>query len=144
MTSGFFSFRLSSFEIKDHLSKYGFIEIPCSIPKNKFQFFKRYVYLRIYEKSPKLFYFLRDRVSPIKFLSERPDGSLWFSIKDSNGLEVYSLFIERWDNRIRVGVNNIETIIPLGEDMVEVLDEFLQTFPELKSKYRNYRISQLC
>ena len=148
MTSGFFSFRLSSIEIKDHLSKYGFVEIPCSIPKNKFQFFKRYIYLRIYEKSPKLFYFLRDRVSSIKFLSERPDGSLWFSIKDSNGLEVYSLFIDRWDNRIRVGINNTEkyhhNIIPLGEDMVEVLDEFLQTFPELKSKYRKYRISQLC
>ena len=154
MTSGFFSFRLSSIEIKDHLSKYGFVEIPCSIPKNKFQFFKRYIYLRIYEKSPKLFYFLRDRVSPIKFLSERPDGSLWFSIKDSNGLEVYSLFIDRWgklnqldqfiQTDIRVGVNNTETIIPLGEDMVEVLDEFLQTLPELKSKYRNYRISQLC
>lgn len=136
--------KFSPIELKDHLSKYGFIETPCSIPKNKFQFFKRYMYLRIYEKSPKLFYFLRDRVSPIKFLSERPDGSLWFSIKGSDGSELYSLFIDRWDNRIIVGVNNTETIIPLGDDMVEVLDEFLQTFPELKSKYRNYRISQLC
>lgn len=146
--------KFSPIELKDHLSKYGFIETPCSIPKNKFQFFKRYMYLRIYEKSPKLFYFLRDRVSPIKFLSERPDGSLWFSIKGSDGSELYSLFIDRWgklnhidqfiQTDIRVGVNNQETIIPLGDDMVEVLDEFLQTFPELKSKYRNYRISQLC
>lgn len=153
MTSGFFSFRLSSIEIKDHLSKYGFVETPCSIPKNKFQFFKRYIYLRIYDKSPKLFYFLRDRVSPIKFLSERPDGSLWFSIKGSDGRELYSLSIDKWGNHsvngqfiqtIRVGINSEETIIPLGENMIESLDKFLKTFPDLKSKYRNYRLNQIC
>jgi hypothetical protein len=154
MTSGFFSFRLSYIELKDHLSKYGFVETPCSIPKNRFQFFKRFIYLKIYDKSPKLFYFLRDRVSPIKFLSERPDGSLWFSIKDSDGSELYSLFIDRWgklnqldqfiQTDIRVGVNNHEVIIPLGEKMIESLDKFLQTFPELKSKYRNYRLNQIC
>ncbi len=148
---------------REHLSKYGFVEVPCSIPKNKFQFFKRFIYLKIYDKSPKLFYFLRDRVSPIKFLSERPDGSLFFSIKGSDGKEVYSLSIDRWgkvnnldqfiqtDFKVKISLNSKENgffkqleIIPLGEKMIESLDKFLQTFPELKSKYRNYRLNQIC
>jgi len=140
--------------IKEHLSKYGFVEIPCSIPKNKFQYFKRFIYIRIYEKSPKLFYFLRDKISPIKFLSERPDGSLWFSIKGEDGRELFSLSIERWgsenkddqfiqtDYSVGIGLKNI--LIPLNEDPIPKIDELLQTFPELKSKYRNYRLNQIC
>jgi len=152
--------------IKEHLSKYGFVEIPCSIPKNKFQYFKRFIYIRIYEKSPKLFYFLRDKISPIKFLSERPDGSLWFSIRGEDGKELFSLSIEKWgtenkegkfiqtDYSIGIGeCNNLlrETftrseniLVSINENPIPKIDELLQTFPELKYKYRNYRLNQIC
>jgi len=57
-------------KIIEIVSKYGFEEVPCAIPKNNFQYFKIGIYFKIYEISPKLFYFLRDKVSPIKFSSE--------------------------------------------------------------------------
>jgi hypothetical protein len=57
---------------------WGFEIVTCAIPKNKFEYFKRWIYLKIYERNKKLFYFIRDKVWPIKFLDERPDGSLWF------------------------------------------------------------------
>ena len=56
--------------IEQHLEKvYGFEITPCSIPRSGFQYFKRNFYIWIYRKvSEKLFYFLRDKVSPIKYL----------------------------------------------------------------------------
>jgi len=50
-------------KIIEIVSKYGFEEVPCAIPKNNFQYFKIGIYFKIYEISPKLFYFLRN--SPI-------------------------------------------------------------------------------
>ncbi len=58
---------------------YGFELVSPSIPRNEFQLLKRNFYLFILNNvSEKLFYFLRDKVSPIKFMLERPDGEIWF------------------------------------------------------------------
>ena len=71
----------------EHIEKvYGFEVVPCSIPRDNFQYFKRSIYLFIFSKvSKKLFYFLRDKVSPIKFLDERPKGEIWFRKRNSEG-----------------------------------------------------------
>jgi len=71
----------------DHIQKaYGFEIVPCLIPRDNFQYFKRFVYLFILDKvSKRLFFFLRDKVSPIKYLDERPNKELWFCKKNSNG-----------------------------------------------------------
>lgn len=56
---------------------YEFEVVPCSIPSSEFQYIKRNFYIWIMNNiSKKLFFFLRDKVSPIKFLKERPDGSI--------------------------------------------------------------------
>ena len=71
----------------DHIEKvYGFEVVPCSIPRNNFQYFKRGIYILIHNKiSKKLFFFLRDKVSPIKYLDERPKGEIWLRKKNSEG-----------------------------------------------------------
>lgn len=63
----------------DHIKDvYGFELVSPSIPRNRFQYFKRFVYLFILNNiSERLFYFLRDKVSPIKFVLERPDREIW-------------------------------------------------------------------
>jgi hypothetical protein len=44
-------------------------------------------YDEIYNKiSKNLFFFLRDKVSPIKFLDERPNGEIWFRKRNSEGI----------------------------------------------------------
>jgi hypothetical protein len=56
------------------------------MPKNDFQSFKRSIYILIHNKiSEKLFYFLRDKVSPIKYLEERPNKEIWFRKRNSEG-----------------------------------------------------------
>ena len=71
----------------NHIEKvYGLELAPCSIPRSQFQYFKRNFYLFIYTKvSQKLFYFLRDKVSTIKYLEERPDREIWFRKRNSEG-----------------------------------------------------------
>jgi hypothetical protein len=73
--------------ILEHIKNaYGFESIPCSIPKDDFQSFKRNIYIFIYNRiSKKLFYFLRDKISPIKYLDKRPNRSLWFQKRNSEG-----------------------------------------------------------
>ena len=71
----------------EHIQKaYGMELVPCSIPRSPFQYFKRSFYLFIHNKiSKKLFFFLRDNVSPIKYLDERPNGEIWFRKRNSEG-----------------------------------------------------------
>lgn len=148
-------------KIIEIVSKYGFEEIPCSIPKNDFQYFKRNIYFKIYEISPKLFYFLRDRVSPIKFLKERPDGSLFYSIKE-NGVTKYEICIEKHpmmstylgettlsiiENKKNIDDAQAQTInrsYSSDSELVDNLDKDIQNFPELKGKKRKFFLDQLC
>jgi len=82
----------------DELSNYledvwRFKVVPCGIPKDNFEYFKRWIYFKIHERNKKLFYFIRDRVWPIKFLDERPDGSLWFQKRNNYGVLEYEIEI---------------------------------------------------
>ena len=142
-------------KIIEIVSKYGFEEVPCAIPKNNFQYFKRGIYFKIYEISPKLFYFLRDKVSPIKFLKDRPDGSLFYSIKE-NGSTIYEMSIEK--HPLRHGPNGFSISIGSNsethqffnmnysseDELINNLDKNIQNFPELKGKKRKFLLDQLC
>lgn len=73
---------------------YEFELTPCSVPRSEFQYLKRNFYLFIMKKvSEKLFFFLRDRISPIKYLDERPDGSIWLRKRDDDGRIFYEVEI---------------------------------------------------
>ena len=75
------------------VNTYEFEVVPCSIPASEFQYIKRNFYIWIKNRiSEKLFYFLRDKVSPIKFLNERPDGSIWLRKRMSDADDSYVLF----------------------------------------------------
>lgn len=67
------------------VDSYKFEIVPCSIPSSEFQYIKINFYIWIMGISKNLFYFLRDKISPIRFLSERPDGSVWLRRRMSNG-----------------------------------------------------------
>ena len=74
--------------IIEHIEKvYDFKIVPCSIPRDNFQRLKRAFYIFVLNKvSEKLFYFLRDKVSPIKYLKIRPDREIWLKKRLDRGL----------------------------------------------------------
>lgn len=77
------------------LDTFDFEVTPCSIPRSDFQYFKRNFYIFIHNNiSKKLFFFLRDKISPIRYLEERPDGSIWLSKRDETGKIVYEIEIK--------------------------------------------------
>jgi hypothetical protein len=80
------------------VNTYEFEVVPCSIPASEFQYIKRNFYIWIKNRiSEKLFYFLRDKVSPIKFLKERPDGTIWLRRRMSDNklceIEVNTIYL---------------------------------------------------
>lgn len=79
--------------IIDHIvNTYDFEITPCSIPRSEFQYLKRNFYIFILRNvSEKLFYFLRDKVSPIKYLDERLDNSIWLNKRGSDGKILYEM-----------------------------------------------------
>jgi hypothetical protein len=157
-------------QYKYFLSKYGFEEVPCAIPKNNFEYFKRNIYLRIRGRSEKLFFFLQ-KICPIKFLKERPNGELYFTIK-KDGRSIWDLCIEKFgrvntldefsqtgikitlgsnSNRVRKGKSMvisqevyIEEVIELDENLFSNFAKIIQTYPDLKGRNRNYLLEQLC
>jgi len=156
-------------QYKDFLSKYGFEEVPCSIPKNNFEYFKRDIYLKIREKNEKAFFFLQ-KIWPIKFLKERPNGDLYFSIKE-DGRKIWELCIEKFGrintldefsqtgikitlcsnyNKVRKGKSMvisqevyIEEVIELDENIFSNFSKILQNYPDLKGRNRNYLLEKL-
>jgi hypothetical protein len=90
---------------------YDFEIVPCSIPANEFQYIKRNFYIWIMNSvSKKLFYFLRDKVSPIKFLKERPDGTIWLGRRMSNGnlfeIEVKTIYLYDHSTQVKLPDGN--------------------------------------
>jgi hypothetical protein len=82
--------------IINHLTDvYGFRVFPCLIPLNNFHRLKRNFYNWIHNKvSKKLFYFLRDKVSPIKYLNERPSGEIWLNYLGESGRVEFGIQIK--------------------------------------------------
>lgn len=72
--------------IIDHIERAYKLElVPCSIPRDQFQYLKRNFYIFVFEKvSKKLFYFLK-KISPVRFLNKRTDGEIWFYKRNSEG-----------------------------------------------------------
>lgn len=153
----------------EHIEKvYGFEVVPCSIPRNDFQSFKRSIYILIHDKiSKKLSFFLRDKVSPIKFLNERPNKELWFRKRSSEGrisIEVeirpvpveaciylsqdsglFKLMGENFKVKIYQQLSDVEYIsFPLnhinGEEQV---DYYFSKVDELKTELRNYKLKNI-
>jgi hypothetical protein len=156
----------------EHIEKvYGLELVPCSIPRSQFQYFKRSFYLFIHNKvSQKLFYFLRDKVSPIKFLDERPKGEIWFRKRNSEGkvsieveikpLPTYQFIFsndssglfhpinkegENYEVKIYEQLSDFENIeFPLNHiNGKEQVDYYFSKVDELKQILRDYKLKNI-
>jgi hypothetical protein len=156
----------------EHIEKvYGFEVVPCSIPRDNFQYFKRGIYILIHNKiSKKLFYFLRDKVSPIKFLDERPKGEIWFRKRNSEGkvsieveikpLPTYQFIFsndssglfhpinkegENYEVKIYEQLSDVENIeFPLNHiNGKEQVDYYFSKVDELKQILRDYKLKNI-
>jgi hypothetical protein len=156
----------------EHIQKvYGFEVVPCSIPRDNSQYFKRGIYILIHNKiSKKLFYFLRDKVSPIKFLDERPKGEIWFRKRNSEGkvsieveikpLPTYQFIFsndssglfhpinkegENYEVKIYEQLSDVENIeFPLNHiNGKEQVDYYFSKVDELKQILRDYKLKNI-
>jgi hypothetical protein len=152
----------------EHIEKvYGFEVVPCSIPRNNFQYFKRGIYILIHNKiSKKLFFFLRDKVSSIKYLDERPNKELWFRKRNSEGkvsieIEIKPvpveacIYITDYKNIFKPSDDNYKVKLYLegeGEIMtfllndirgIENIDAHFIDVPELKEILRDYKLKNI-
>ena len=153
-----------------HIEKvYGLELTPCSIPRSQFQYFKRYIYLFIYDKvSQKLFYFLRDKISPIKYLEERPNREIWFRKRNSEGrisieVEIRPVPVEaciylNQDSGFFKPVHNENYKVMVYHQLSDVehisfplnhvngtqqVDYYFSQFDELKTELRNYKLKNI-
>jgi hypothetical protein len=155
--------------IIEHIQKvYGLELVPCSIPRSQFQYLKRSFYIFIYNKiSQNLFYFLRDKVSPIKFLEERPDGEIWFLKRNSEGrvsIEVeikripseaciyndnesglFNIIGENYKVKIYEQLSDVEHISFLINHLNDEkqIDYYFSKVDELKTELRNYKLKNI-
>ena len=139
---------------------YEFEVVPCLIPANELQYIKRNFYIWIMNSvSKKLFYFLRDKVSPIVFLKERPDGSVWLRKRMSNGeceIEVKTIYLfdhngnevkPYFNYSIRID-NGYLYVYNLDEIQIEkldtiLIDKHLCQSKELKQFLRNKKLENI-
>lgn len=161
-------------DILEHIEKVYKLEVvPCSIPRNNFQYLKRNFYIWVKNKiSEKLFYFLRDKVSPIKYLDERPGKEIWFYKRNSEykvSIEIevkpvppesciYSsrrndsgLFIISGENYMVEIYTHSHThshteniSFPLNKwNGKEQIDYYFSKVDELKTELRNYKLNEI-
>jgi hypothetical protein len=147
---------------------YGLELVPCSIPRSQFQYLKRSFYLFILNKvSERLFYFLRDKVSPIKYLEERPKGEIWFHKRNSEGRISIEVEIKRIPSESCIYIDNESGLFNIiGEDYkvniyeqlsdvehisflinhlngTEQVDYYFSKVDELKTELRNYKLNKI-
>jgi hypothetical protein len=149
---------------------YEFEIVPCSIPASDFQYIKRNFYIWIMNSvSKKLFYFLRDKVSPIKFLEERPDGTIWLRKRMSDNklceIEVKTIYLYDHSTQVKLPdgnysfpteyhnysirlVNDYLYVHNLDEIQIEkldtiLIDKHLCQIPELKEFNRNKKLENI-
>lgn len=156
--------------IISHLERvYGLEVVPCSIPRNNFQVLKRNFYLYIKQRISEDLFYLIDRVSPIKFLKDRPEGEIWLRKRNSEGriefeIELKPLPIEaciyyfgskdplldinKGDNyKVRVyhlmsEIDTIEFVIN-HHNGCQIFDNNLSVLPIFKQLYRDYKLTKL-
>ena len=149
---------------------YEFEIVPCSIPASELQYIKRNFYIWVNSVSKKLFYFLRDKVSPIVFLKERPDGSVWLRKRMSNGelfeIEIKTIYLyDHNGNEVEPYFNySIRLFFDLDDFFIPVksvgntglyeeiklekldtilIDKHLCQIPELKEFSRNKKLENI-
>lgn len=147
---------------------YGLELVPCSIPRSQFQYLKRSFYLFILNKvSERLFYFLRDKVSPIKYLEERPKGEIWFHKRNSEGRISIEVEIKRIPSESCIYIDNESGLFNIiGEDYkvniyeqlsdvehisflinhlngTDQVDYYFSKVDELKTELRNYKLNKI-
>jgi len=156
-------------KVVDHLeSVYGFELVPCSIPRNHFQYLKRNFYLWLKNKvSEKLFYFLRDKISPIRYLDERPGKEIWFRYRGETGRTEFEIEIKRIPHHISIFITDVKGIFKVSGDNYKVkiypdlsdcehrtfpmnletgirsMDAHLSDFPKLKQILRESKLSNI-
>ena len=137
----------------EHIERvYGMELVPCSIPRNPFQYFKRSFYIFIHNKvSKKLFFFLRDKVSPIKFLDERSEGEIWFRKRNSEGRVSIEVEIKPFSSNCEVYEVKVYKQLK-GEILeftlnliygVEQVDNHFSKVDELKQILRDYKLKNI-
>lgn len=157
--------------IEEHLKKvYGFEIAPCSIPRSGFQYLKRNFYIWIHRKvSEKLFYFLRDKVSPIKYLNERPGKEIWFLYRGESGRIEFEIEVKPISPDISIYTTDVKGIfkpdingdnfkVKVYPDLsdcehrtfpmntktgIKSIDTHLSDFPVLKQKLRESKLSNI-
>ena len=106
-------------EVIQYIKDLGFEEVPCRLPKDELQYLKRNIFNSIYDRFPKIYYFL-NRISPIKFKKVRTDWSLWFKIEGGE-LELKPI---KGHYKDRVGSYGYDTYV--GE-IIDPNDEKIQS-----------------
>lgn len=153
---------------------YGFELQSPSIPKNNFQRLKRDFYIFILTNvNEKLFYFLRDKVSPIKFKLERPNGDIWmrkrFSTEVGSLCEIEirpippeaaiyvtddkGIYTPDYQDNFKINIwYPINYIDKTGEAKSfpvnskrfdECIDAHFSDLPQLRESLRDYKLNQL-
>lgn len=138
-------------EIRKYLLYLGFEEVPCRIPKNKTQIFKRHIYLFIKNYSNKLFDFLL-KVSPIKFLKERPNKSIWFSFYDNGKIVTeieiipFNFIPSGYQQLTHIRMYNSEGLLEYfhnDKSTIKEFKEFLYRDKYIKSLIRDRKIESI-
>ncbi len=118
---------------------YEFEIVPCSIPASELQYIKRNFYIWIMNSvSKKLFYFLRDKVSPIKYLKERPDGTIWLKRRMSDNklceIEVKTIYLfDHNGNEVKPYFNySIRLFFDLDSYFIPVKKPVFPLYEEIK------------
>jgi len=82
---------MSKEEIIKHIKSYGLVRQPVNIPLNNFEYMKHSLYFFIndlfekdkYNRSVRVYHKL-NKIYPVKFLNERPDGEEYFQLRNKN------------------------------------------------------------
>jgi hypothetical protein len=100
---------------------------------------KRSFYLFILNKvSERLFYFLRDKVSPIKYLEERPKGEIWFHKRNSEGRISIEVEIKRIPSESCIYIDNESGLFNIiGEDYKVNIYEQLSDVEPFRRRFRH-------
>lgn len=139
--------------ITDYLmDNYGFTEVPCNIPKNKFERIKRSLYITVNDYLGfKCMSFIR-KIYPIKVLDDRPDRDVWlrlgnieahiepFAYDKITFYEVDDIFSPIETCNYKISIYNNNYFFWFYTNLLcypESIKNYLMKVDDIKSQYRN-------